>query len=476
MAKKNESPERKTGVAAWKEETGGATHAQNRAGAERRNRVIALVALAALCIACVVCFIPVKERITRGLWLKEGTAVTFAVTKEDGSKPSAEEMNNAVGVVRHRLASTGISEYDVSTSGEDSLVVTLPWNMDAQTIARSVGGAGKIEFARFDSIGDADALVKINAGTSGVELRDGSYTAFMDGSMIESAEVADLGSGSYAVTLTFNDEGKQVFADVTKELAEDSGQIALIVDGAVLTAPSVSQEISDGVVSISGFTKEEAESLKALVESDTLSLKMTASGTASTDPLIGKQMLWGLVFVAIALLVGVTVASFVKFGRLAVVMGGAMLVFGITLLGMLAIGSMSNMFVLTMPGVVGGACAGWLCVISVWLMIADFYGKVSQGRNIRGAAMSAPHDGMRRMLVPVLALSVLSAIAMFLPIPVIREIGTTFVLGAVSGVIAVFWYAVTLLRLLASTSIQAHPESWGVKAVAVDNVATAEAS
>lgn len=476
MAKRVESPERKTGVAAWKEETGTA-QGQNKAGAEKRNRVIALALLAVLCVACVVCFMPLRQRITRGLWLKEGTSVTFTATTEDGSKPSDEQMQQAASVVRSRLGASGISEYDVSVSGEDGLVITLPWNMDAQTVAKSLGGAGKIEFARYDTIGDADALVKINAGTPGVELKDGTYTASMDGSMMDSASVTDLGSGVYAVTLTFNEEGKDQFAKLTKELAaEENGRLALIVDGVVFTAPSVSEEISDGAVSVSGFTKEEAESLKALVESDTIPLKMTLSDTASTDPLIGKQMLWGLVFGAMALLVGVTVVAYVRFGKLAVIVGGAMLVFGIVLLGMMAIGSLSSMFVLTMPGLVGGAFAGCLCVASVWLMVADFHNKVTAGRNLRGAAMTAPNDGMRVLLAPVAALSLIAVIAMFLPMPAVKEIGTTFVLGVVSGVIAAYWYAVTLLRLLAATVMPEHPVSWGVKAPSTGGAAADEES
>ena len=475
MAKRVESPERKTGVAAWKEETGTA-QGQNKAGAEKRNRVIALALLAVLCIACVVCFMPLRQRITRGLWLKEGTAVTFTATKEDGSKPSADEMQQAASVVRSRLAATGISEYDVSVTGEDTLAITLPWNMDAQTVARSVGGAGKVEFARYDTIGDADALVKINAGTPGVELKEGTYTAFMDGSSIESASVSDLGTGVYAVSLTFNEKGKEEFAKVTEELAKVNGRIALLVDGVVFTAPSVSEAITDGVVSVSGFSKEEAESLKALAQSDAIPLKLTLAGSESTDPLVGKQMLWGLVIGACVLLVGVTAAAFAKYGKLAVVVGGAMSVFGVTMLGMMAIGSLSNMFVLTMPGVLGGACAGCMCVVSVWLMVADFHNKVSSGRNLRGAAMTSPSDGMRRMLAPVVALSLIAIIAMFLPMPQVKEMGTAFVLGVVSGVIATYWYAITLLRLLAATAMQEHPESWGIKALATDGATAAEES
>ena len=36
------------------------------------------------------------------------------------------------------------------------------------------------------------------------------------------------------------------------------------------------------------------------------------------------------------------------------------------------------------------------------------------------------------------------------------------VLGIVCGIVAVFWYGITTLRLLVMGSIQANPESWGI--------------
>ncbi|MBO7674846.1 MAG: hypothetical protein J6S63_07530 [Atopobiaceae bacterium] len=475
MAKKAEAPTQKTGVAAWNEEHGTASR-QGKSQSEKRFRIGALVALAAVCVACVVCFLPLKESITRGLWLKEGTAVDITVKAEDGSAPSSDVLNNAANTIRDRLAKTGLSEYDVKTSGEDTITVSVPWNTDASSIVRTVGGAGKLEFARFDEISDADALVKINAGTTDVALKDGSYTSFMDRSAVESASVTNLGNDYYAITITFNDEGKQTFADVTKELAEDSGRIALLVDGVVITAPSVSEEISEGQVSVSGFTELEANAIKAVLDTGSLPIKVTFGDAQQTDALLGKQMLWGLLIGAAVLIVVATVVAATRFGKLALLVGGSLVVYSLLMLGLMALGSRSNMFILTMPGVVGGLCAAALTAAAVWLMVADFHGKIADGRNIRGAAMSAPHDGMYRLLMPCVIATVVCLVLLFVPMPTLREFGATFVLGVVSGVVSVFWFAVTSLRLLAATSIQASPAAWGAKTDVANESAGAKES
>jgi preprotein translocase subunit SecF len=109
-------------------------------------------------------------------------------------------------------------------------------------------------------------------------------------------------------------------------------------------------------------------------------------------------------------------------------------------------------------------------------MVVDFHKKIADGRNVRGAAMSAPHDGMQRLLLPTCAAVVACLVLMFVPVAMLREFGTTFVLGAVSGVVSVFWFAVTSLRLLASGAIPADPGAWGAKTNATNNAVGAKES
>ena len=65
------------------------------------------------------------------------------------------------------------------------------------------------------------------------------------------------------------------------------------------------------------------------------------------------------------------------------------------------------------------------------------------------------------MGLPVGVFSVFATIMLFVPVAFARELGVCAVLGLVSGVVAVYWYAVTLLRLLSMGTIQASPAEWG---------------
>lgn len=70
------------------------------------------------------------------------------------------------------------------------------------------------------------------------------------------------GQEAWVVTLDLDAEATRTFADLTAELAVSRLQVAVVVDGRVVTAPLVQAPIADGRLQISGdFTEESATAL-----------------------------------------------------------------------------------------------------------------------------------------------------------------------------------------------------------------------
>ena len=471
MARKNEAPEKKTGVAAWNESVGKssateyASERRNRVVGERRRRIGMLVVLLLVCVACVVCFWPITERITRGLWLKDGTEVTVDVAKEDGSEATASDVDAAVATISDRLGRSGISEYSVHRTSDKTLAIDLTNESDAKGIAEIVGGAGVIEFVRADELGDADALQKINAGTKNVLVGEGTYKAFMNNSSVDSARAVNSGVGSYAVGIKFTEDGAKQFAEVTKELAKDTGRIAILIDGHVASAPSVSEEISGGEVYISGdYTADEAKALGIVLSGSPIALKLSVGDAVEVQALVGKTTLWAMVGVAAAAFVIISVIAFKRYQKLGLLLAGGMAVFAILMLGTMALASRLNMYILTIPGVIGGVCAAGATVVSLWFISDGFKKRVAEGKSVRGATTSVPFNALRPMGGPCGVATVASIIFLFMPQPYLREYGLTFIFGVVSGIAAVFWYGVTMLRLIGVETVQKNPSAWGIEA------------
>ncbi|MFF2377777.1 hypothetical protein ACFVUW_25650 [Streptomyces xiamenensis] len=85
--------------------------------------------------------------------------------------------------------------------------------------------------------------------------------------LLEVAADYDTAAGGWLIQLTFTAEDGALFGDLTEAVAArpvPQNQLAMLLDGELLTAPSVMARIDGGQVQISGgFTREEAEALAA---------------------------------------------------------------------------------------------------------------------------------------------------------------------------------------------------------------------
>lgn len=80
-------------------------------------------------------------------------------------------------------------------------------------------------------------------------------------------------NGSVQVELKFSSEGAEKFRNMTRRNIQHA--IAIVMDGKVLSAPIVEQEISGGMAVISGnFSIEEAENLVSLLKAGTLPVRL----------------------------------------------------------------------------------------------------------------------------------------------------------------------------------------------------------
>jgi preprotein translocase subunit SecD len=68
--------------------------------------------------------------------LQGGTQIILEAQTADGSAPSAEQMDQAVTIMRQRIDATGVGEADVTTEGGKNIVVQIPGEADEETRQR----------------------------------------------------------------------------------------------------------------------------------------------------------------------------------------------------------------------------------------------------------------------------------------------------------------------------------------------------
>ncbi len=198
-----------------------------------------------------------------GLDLVGGTELIY---KADTSK--VEDISGAMEslkeVIERRVNIFGVSEPLVqresagliSGNKDERLIVELPGVSDIDKAIALIGQTPTLEF-RLAKPGASD-VIKANPDAS---LDDLFISTGLTGRYLSRAQVNfDPNTKVPTVGLTFNNEGKDLFAKITKE--HKGEMLAIILDGKVISAPVIQSEISDGKAVITGnFAPEEAKQL-----------------------------------------------------------------------------------------------------------------------------------------------------------------------------------------------------------------------
>lgn len=371
----DKKPGGQNGVERDRDEDGGSAR-RSRTQEELRRHAAPLV-LAALLVALslVAVWLP-SWGVPLGTLLGGGSRVTLDAVATDGSDASADDMAAAGRALAQRAS--GLAEKGVGVSVDGASVnVDVPASYDAATVASSISGTGKVEFVRVDAIGDADALAKLEAGTRGVKLAEGTYEPFATSDNVTSASVVSgknpyNGTTIWAVSVTLDADGTSALATATDDASSSSYvAMAVVVDGTVVATPTSSSKIESGKMTVSGgFTESSAHALAAELSSGTIPVTFSANVPEHFQAAFGGHALRaaGVAALALAVVAGL-VASF-AFGRGGWLLAGSGLVAVALSLGVLTLlarfdyvilGTLEAVIV-ALAGVVSAAAAAWSLV------------------------------------------------------------------------------------------------------------------
>lgn len=183
----------------------------------------------------------------------------------DGVVASADDLARTAEVVESRLAALAVTATVTVTEGD--VVVTFPQAADRDTVVMAVTTVGDLQFRPVIAMtGDEYEL-----GPSG-----------LDGNGVETARRSD-DTGTPAIQLTLREgaDGIDAFnalaaACHATTAACPSGQLAIVVDGTVVSAPRINApSFERDLISISGvFTAAEADDLAALLRSGAMPVRL----------------------------------------------------------------------------------------------------------------------------------------------------------------------------------------------------------
>lgn len=205
-----------------------------------------------------------------GLDLNGGTELTYLADVSKVKGDVSDAMSSLRDVIERRVNLFGVSEPVVqvenpglTTLGNDyRLLVGLPGVTNIEQAISLIGKTPKLEFKLVRD--EVKGLTEDELKTKTVEeifLSTGLDGSYLDGAQLQFTNSgAGQISGQPIVAITFNSEGRELFAKIT---TENKGEVlAIFLDGVVISSPVINDAITDGKAIISGnFAGEEAKAL-----------------------------------------------------------------------------------------------------------------------------------------------------------------------------------------------------------------------
>lgn len=272
------------------------------------------------------------------------------------------------------------------------------------------------------------------------------------------------GDVAYVVTLQFNQQGADAFTKATTRLAtlqDPMNRFAIVLDGGVISSPSVSAPIPGGSAEISGsFTQQTANELANVLKYGALPLAFDVSSVDNVSATLGGEQLRGGITAGIIGLILVVLYSFLYYRGLGIVVVGSLLVAGLlTYASMVLLGEAVG-FALNLPGIAGTIVAIGLTADSFIIYFERIRDEIRDGRPLR-TAIETGWVKARSTIVVADAVSLLSASVLFaLAMGAVKGFAFTLGLTTLIDLLIVFFFSKPLVSLLGRTTFYGQGHRW----------------
>ncbi|MFE5834900.1 protein translocase subunit SecD [Streptomyces sp. NPDC056488] len=288
--------------------------------------------------------------------------------------------------------------------------------------------------------------------------------AEVEGRDVDDAKGAfDQQRGMWIVTMDFTDAGSKKFQSITGKLSQQSdpqNRFAIVLDGEVVSAPSVRQTLSASAEISGSFNQQSAQDLGNILSYGALPLSFqTQSVDTVTAALGGDQLEAGLIAGAIglALVIIYLVAYYRGLSLIAILSLGVSALLTYVIMSLLgpAIG-----FALNLPAVCGAIVAIGITADSFIVYFERIRDELREGRTLRPAVERAWPRARRTIMVSDFVSFLAAAVLFIVTVGKVQGFAFTLGLTTLLDVVVVFLFTKPIMTLLARTKFFGDGHPW----------------
>jgi preprotein translocase subunit SecD len=260
-------------------------------------------------------------------------------------------------------------------------------------------------------------------------------------------------SNEWITTLTFGDKGTSAFRDATsrlKDLESPRNQFAIVLDGLVVSAPSVDETIPSGQAEISGsFTRDSAATLAQQLSFGALPLTFEVQSEEQISATLGSEQLQRGLLAGLIGLILVALYSLVQYRALGVVTIASLIVAGAVAYLTITTLSWQQGYRLSLPGVAGLIVAIGITADSFIVYFERIKDELREGRTL-ASAVDQGWARAKRTILASDAVSFLAAVVLyFLAVGGVRGFAYTLGLTTLIDLAVVFMFTHPVMLLIA---------------------------
>jgi preprotein translocase subunit SecD len=218
---------------------------------------------------------------------------------------------------------------------------------------------------------------------------------------------AEINNGTWSVVvgLLNGSAGEDIWNALStrcfnKDATCPTGQIAIALDGEVISAPVVQQAVfTGGNVQISGnFTEAEARDLAKILEFGAVPVKFAVATVQTVSPTLGKDSLRAALISGLVGVLLVMLFFFFYYRLLTIVVISGLVISGSLLWSVISYLSKTNGLALTLSGVAGIVVSIGVTVDSYVVLFERLKDELVSGKTMRGAAQRSFTSAWRTIL------------------------------------------------------------------------------